>query len=262
MKNRVEETLRTLDMWLGTIKTMTGIDVVALSSQPVPVDTKEGMGEQISITQDVLKPITDAVSEIKESVGSSLMRRIQIGVRNSADIKKAYAGVISNADMEAIIRMEGNAVQYGLSLKAKPDRVAKQTFIKWIDIALQNTREQRPGIELQDAIRFKSLLDAGVDIGELEQMLGYTIVKNKEEAQANSERMMQVQGEENRKSEQEKVQGELAKLQAEGQQKIQEEAVRGKIKSDLMDKEIVRDLHSSLVEAANAEEGINTSIRR
>lgn len=262
MKNRVEETIRTLDMWMGTIKTMTGIDVVALSSQPQTVDTEEGMKEQVQITQDVLKPILDATSEIKQSVGESLMRRIQIGVRNSESIRKAYAGVISNADMEALVRMESEGVQYGLSLKARPDRKAKLRFENWINIALQNTREQRPGIDLNDAIFFMSQLENGVDIGELEKQLQYTIDKNKEEAAAQSEQMMRVQSEENMKAQQAKDQGEMAKIQMEQEGKIKEELIRGKIKDQQANKEIVRDVYANLREAADAENGINTSIRR
>jgi hypothetical protein len=158
--------------------------------------------------------------------------------------------------------MEADGVQYGLSLKARPDRKAKLRFENWINIALQNTREQRPGIDLNDAIFFMSQLENGVDIGELEKQLQYTIDKNKEEAAAQSEKMMQVQGEENRKAQQEKVQGEMAKLQLEGQISMQEESLRGQIKSDLTEQEMVRDLLAQLNEAANAEEGINTSIRR
>lgn len=259
MKNRVEETLRTLDMWLGTIKTMTGIDVVALSTMPVAADDKEAQKETVQLTQDVLKPILSAVSEIKENAGECLMRRIQIGVRNNTTIRKSYAGVISNADMESVVRMEADGVQYGLKLKARPDREAKQTFMKWIDIALQNTREQRPGIDLNDAIFFKSQLDNGVDIGDLERQLGYTILKNKEEAQANSERMMQVQGEENRKSEELKAQAELAKIRAQAEADIAEEQVRGQIKERETNKQITADLYKSLREEAAAAEGLNIS---
>ena len=262
MKNRVEETLRTMGMWLENIKTLTGIDVIAISQQPVTVDSKEGQGEQIQITQDVLKPILDAMSEVKESVGGSIMRRVQIGIRNSDVIRKAYAGVISNADMEALVRMESDGVQYGLSLKAKPDRVAKATFMKWIEIALANTREQRPGIELPDAIRFKNLLDNGADIGDLEQQLGYTIVKNKEEAQSNSEKMIQMQGDQQRQTDAQKAEVEMAKIRAEAEAKIAEETVRGQIKDKLANKEIVASVLAQLDEAANAEDGLMTSIKR
>jgi hypothetical protein len=262
MKNRVEETLRTLDMWMGTIKTTTGVDVVALSSMPVATDAKEGQGEQMQITIDVLKPILDAVSEVKESVGESIMRRIQIGIRNNKDIKKAYAGVISNADMEALVRMEAEDVQYGLSLKARPDRKARLRFDKWVDIALQNTREQRPGINVNDAMRFSQLLDAGVDLDEVIKMFDYVVTKNGEQAIKDRNESMQIQGDEQRKTDAQKAQVELAKIKAEGDMKFNEEMLRGKIKDQQSNKEMVRDLYAELREASNAEDGIQTSIRR
>ena len=262
MKNRVEETIRTLDMWLGQIKTQTGIDVVALSSQPQAVDTSEGAQETIQITQNIFKTITNAVKEIKQSTGESLMRRIQIGVRNSDVIRKAYAGVISKTDMDALVMMESEGVQYGLSLKAKPDRRAKLRFENWVNLALQNTREQRPGIDLNDAIFFMSQLENGADISELEKQLQYTIDKNKQEAAAQSEQMIASQGEQQRQTDAQKAQIEMAKMQMEQEGKIKEELIRGDIKNQQMNKEIVRDVYSSLVEAANAESGINTSVRR
>jgi hypothetical protein len=241
MKNRVKETIETLDMWLGQIKTQTGIDVIALSSQPQTVDTEEGMKEQVQITQNIFKTMTKAVQEIKQSTGGSLMRRMQIGVRNSPE------------------RMESEGVQYGLSLKARPDRKAKLRFENWINIALQNTREQRPGIDLNDAIFFMSQLENGVDISELEKQLQYTIDKNKEEAAAQSEQMIASQGEQQRQTDAQKAQIEAQKMQLEQDGKIKEELIRGKIKETDTNKQIAADLYKSLREEVAAEGGINIS---
>jgi hypothetical protein len=101
-----------------------------------------------------------------------------------------------------------------------------------------------------------------VDIGDLEKQLGYTIVKNKEEAQANSEKMIQLQGQQNAQNEQVKAQAELAKIRAQAEASIAEENIRGQIKDRQSNKEMVRDLYAELREASNAEDGINTSIRR
>ncbi len=259
MKNRVEETIRTLDLWLGQIKTQTGIDVVALSSQPVTVDAKEGQEVQVAVTQSILRTITKAVREVKQSTGESLMRRIQIGVRNSPEIRKAYAGVISNADMEAIVRMEAEGVQYGLSLKARPDRKARLRFDKWVDIALQNTREQRPGINVNDAMRFSQLLDAGVDLDEVIKMFDYIVIKNGEQAIKDRNESMQIQGEEQRKTDFQKAQIELEKIKAEGDIKFKEELLRGQIKQTETNKQIAADLYKSLREEVAAEDGINIS---
>jgi hypothetical protein len=262
MKKRVEETMQTFTMWFGAIKSFLGIDLVALANTPVASDTAEIKQEQVQVTLDVAKPILDAVTEVKESCGESLMRRIQIGVKNDDSIRKAYAGVISKADMEALVRMASEGTQYGLKLKARPDRKAKLRFEKWVEMALQNTREQRPGINVNEAMKFGALMDAGVDMDELIQMFDYAVIKNGEQAQANSERMIAAQGEQQRQTDGQKGQLELAKIKAEAEAKIAEETVRGQVKDRQMNKEIVRDVYSSLVEASNAEEGINTSIRR
>jgi len=262
MKKRVEETMQTLQMWMNTIKTMTGIDVIALANTPVASDTEEIKQEQVQVTLDVAKPILDAAVEIKESCGECLMRRIQTGVKNNEGIRKAYAGVISKADMEALVRMSAEGTQYGLKLKARPDRKARLRFEKWVDIALQNTREQRPGINVNEAMKFGALMDAGVDMNELIQMFDYAVIKNGEQTQANSEKMIKLQGETNAQNEQVKIQGELAKIKAGAEAKIVEEEKRGEIKDRQSNKEMVRDLMAQVNEAANAEEGINTSIRR
>jgi len=210
----------------------------------------------------VAKPILDAVTEVKESCGESLMRRIQTGVKNDEGIRKAYAGVISKADMEALVRMSADGTQYGLKLKARPDRKARLRFEKWIDIALQNTREQRPGINVNEAMKFGALMDAGVDMDELVQMFDYAVIKNGEQAQANSEKMIQLQGETNAQNEKIKIEGELAKIKAEAEAKIAEEQVRGQIKQSESNKQIAADLYESLREEVAAEENINISRSR
>jgi len=87
-------------------------------------------------------------------------------------------------------------VQYGLTLRAKPDSKAKAIFAKWIELALQNTREQRPGIEIPDAIYFNSRLENGADIMELEEEMRYTIEKNKQDAER--QQMAVIEAQDNR----------------------------------------------------------------
>jgi len=161
-----------------------------------------------------------------------LMRRIQVAIKNNETIRKAYVGVISPSDMDALRMMESEGVQYGLSLKAKPDMKQKLRFEKWIDIALQNTREQRPGIDLNDAVWFMSQLENGADLMDLEAQLEYAIEKNKQEAAQQSQKMIEAQGQQNMQNEQVKAQAEQARIQAEGQMKVQEEIVRGRVKAN------------------------------
>ena len=168
-------------------------------------------------------------------------------------------GVISPSDMEALRLIEAEGVQYGLSLKAKPDMKQKMRFENWINIALHNTREQRPGIDLNDAIWFMSQLENGADLMELEKQLEYAIEKNKQEAQAQAEKNMQIQGQVNAQNEQVKAQAEQARIQAEAEAKINEEIVRGKVKANQTKLEGNLALLEATRLAMEAEQGITVN---
>jgi len=232
MGERVVETAQTLDFLFKELERETGINPVALGASPdpnAPVGTTQAA---LQATTNVLKPLMDACYELKKGTGECMMRRIQVGIKNSEKIREAYVGVISPSDMEALRLIEAEGVQYGLSLKAKPDMRQKMRFEKWIDIALQNTREQRPGIDLNDAVLFMSQLENGADLMDLEKQLEYAIEKNKQEAEAQSQRMIEAQGQQNAQNEQMKAQAEQARIQAEAEAKISEEIIRGKIKTN------------------------------
>jgi regulator of protease activity HflC (stomatin/prohibitin superfamily) len=155
--------------------------------------------------------------------------------------------------------MEGEGVQYGIDLRPRPDQAQRATFRQWIQVALQNTREQRPGIDLNDAIYFESKLNNGADLNELEKELEYAIEKNKQVSQQNSQAMIQQQAQANAQAEQSKAQGQMAidKNVADG--KAQAEALRGNIKDSLLTKEYNMQFLQSLREAADAESGITTN---
>jgi len=105
---------------------------------------------------------------------------------------------------------------------------------------------------------FKSQLDRGVDMNDLIDQMRYVIEKNKQEAQAESERMIQAQGEQNAQNEQAKAEAELAKIQAEGEVDMKEEMLRGQIKAQQKNMDIIAELYKELREAANAEDGLLT----
>ncbi len=258
MKNRVAETIQTLEMWMKEIENMTGINALTLGGTPDPNAPVSTTQLSMQASANVIKPIMDACFEVKESVGTSMIRRLQVAIRNSPDIRKAYSGVISPTDMEAMKKMASDSVQYGLSLKPRPDARAKMRFEKWIDIALQNTREQRPGIDLNDAIYFMSQLEAGVDLLDLEKQLEYAIEKNKQEAQANAQQMIQAQSQANAQAEQSKMQGELAKIKAQAEADIQEEVTRGIIKDKITTKEKNYEWLEGLRQEAAQEQGLLT----
>jgi hypothetical protein len=237
MGARIEETAKGLEILFKLVEEIVGINPMTLGSSPdpnAPVGTTEAA---MQATANVLKPIMDACIEVKQNTGEAMMRRVQVGIRNSEEIREGYAGIISDADMEALRLMEKESVQYGLTLKAKPDSQMKAKFAEYIALALQNAREQRPGIEIPDAIFFNERIEQGADIMELEQELRYTIEKNKKEAQQNQMAVINQQGQVNQQAEQQKQQGAMALQQQDREGSMKEEELRGMVKAMLMQKE-------------------------
>jgi hypothetical protein len=255
---RVEETMKALEMMFWELEKITGINPVTLGSSPdpnAPVGTTEAA---IQGTSNVIKPILDAIFEIKGSVGTSMMRRIQIGIKNNAKIREAYTGIIAPNDMDALLLMEKEAVQYGMQLKPKPDAKQKMRFENWVNIALQNTREQRPGADLPDAMYFMTQLEQGADIYDLIEQLSYVIEKAKQAADKQSEDMIKLQTQQNAQAKQAEIEGQMMKDNNMNQGKMKEEAMRGNVKDSLLTKQFNMDYLKMLQEAANAEDGITT----
>ena len=131
-------------------------------------------------------------------------------------------------------------------------------FENWINIALQNTREQRPGADLPDVMYFMTQLEQGADLYDLVDQLSYIIQKAKQEAQKQSEDMIKLQTEQNAQAKQAEIEGQMMKDNNMNQGKIKEEAMRGNVKDSLLTKKFNMDYLRMLQEAANAEDGIMT----
>jgi hypothetical protein len=258
---RVEETMGAMQMQFTLLERLTGVNLLSMASP----QGGEAVGVQqmaSQATNNVLKPILDSIFEIKKSAATSAMRRLQIGLRNSDKIKEAYTGIISPSDMDAMLLMEGDGVQYGIQLKAKPDRAQKEAFINWINIALQNVREQRPGIDLPDAMYFQTALDRGEDMYELVDQLRYTLDKNKKEAEALAQRNMEAQSEAQAKAKQMEQQGQMMLDNNLAKGKMMEEQVRGDVKARNTSLEQNYQFLEGLRQAADVEQGIQTTTRR
>jgi len=262
MGTRVDETIKAMEFAFKKIELFVGINLASLGITPEPNVPTSATKEAMQATMNALKPIIDAGLEIKQSAGESMMRRIQIGIRNSKEIRDSYTGVVSPSDVEEIRLMEKNSVEYGLTLKPKPDSMMKAQFTNWLNIALQDTRDGNAGIYTSDAMYFTARLEAGEDILDLIKQVRYRIKKNREEKQQADSQQTQQQIQGNAQNEQQKHQNAMELLQAEGQMKAGEEMIRGKIKDQQSNKEMIRDLYSELREAVNAENAINTNAGR
>jgi hypothetical protein len=256
---RVDETIKSLEFAFKKIELFIGINLASLGVTPEPNVPTSTTKEAMQATMNALKPIIDACLEIKQSAGECMMRRIQVGIKNSEVIRDTYKGVISPTEIDAIKEMEANGVQYGLTLKAKPDGMMKAQFMKWLDAAVQDTRDGNTGLYTADAMYFTSRLEAGEDIQDLIRQMRYQIKKNREENQQKKSADIQQQIDGNAQNEQQKFNNEMQKAQVEQQGKVQEELIRGEIKQKQGNRDANLAFLTELKKSADAESGITTN---
>lgn len=175
---RVEETMATLEMYYKSIEDIVGINPLSLGASPdpkAPVSTSEAA---LRATSNVLKPIVDALFEVKESIAESLCLRIQIGLRVSDSIRKAYAGVVNPNDIRTMIQAEQSGTKYGIMLRVRPNEKQREAIVNYMNIAIQAGQITPP-----DAMYFSERIESGADITEIRQEIDYAIKKTLEEQQ-------------------------------------------------------------------------------
>lgn len=250
---RVEETMASLTMHYKSIEDIVGINPLSLGASPdpnAPVSTSEAA---LRATSNVLKPIMDAIFELKESIASSLCLRIQIGLRVSDDIRKSYAGVVNPTDIKTMIMAEQSGTKYGIMLRARPDDKQRQNIIRYMEIAIKAGQITPP-----DAMYFTERIESGADITEIRQEIDYSIKKALE---AEQQRQQENIDRQNQGLQQvEEVKGQIAAKQSvlETTGKIAEENERAKSKARLSRMEANYKLLADTQAEADAENGIVT----
>ncbi len=249
--DRVQQTMTALAMYYQQIENTIGINPLSLGVTPdtnAPVSTSEAA---LQATFNVLKPIMDARLRQKESVARSLCQRMQIGMRVSADIRKAYAGIVSPSDIKAMIMAEQNGAQYGIMLRARPDDAQKASVKKYLELEIS-----KGTLNSADAMYFEERINSGADITEIRQELSYAIEKNTQRMQADKMAAVTEQNDGLQRLEEQKAQNLAKQTMLDVQGKIAEEQARGQIKDKQIKTEANIEFIKMMKEASDLENGL------
>ncbi len=248
--DRLQESIAWFAWCSKMIEDITGINPVVLGATPsaeAPVATTQ---YSIQATTNSLRPIVNAMREVKSGASASLMRRIKIGIRNSDAIRKSYAGMIGDADMQALLLAEKRNAYYGLSIKERPGKIYRERLREYIKAALQSGRDGMPGLTFDQAMYLEERLDQGGDLIEIRQQVSYYIKKHSQQIAMQQQQNIAAQGEQQRAmaAENDRRQAELEQLKA--RLKMMEDASR--TQNNLKEKRFTSnyDLFSKLLEQA------------
>jgi hypothetical protein len=224
MGERVKETAETFAMIFTMIENITGLNPVALGTNPDPNAPVGTTQMALNATNNTLKPFITALFEIKRSLADSLMQRIQIGIRANEDIRKVYAGLIGDADVQMLRDAEKLGAQYGLLVRQRPSAEYKQRLSKYIEVALAASRDGGNSLELPDGMLIDEKMWRGENLTAIRQEVTYHIKKSKAEYEQKQQQLVAQQQQGLQQQEQMKAQAAQQMLQAEIQKEM---ALRG-----------------------------------
>jgi hypothetical protein len=207
--SKLEAISAAFDMQFRLFEQATGINPITLGQTPSP-DAPVGTTEaSMQATSNIIKPIATALFEVKQNTGECLVSRIQTGIRVSSSVRKAYAGVVGDNDINVIKMSEKSNVRYGLSMKAKPDQLFKQKLVSYIEVALASGRDGNAGIELSDAMLLEEKLWRGADISDVRNELTWLLERRKQAMSLEKRALVEAQSRENKELEAKQQQGKV-----------------------------------------------------
>ena len=126
--DKLNTIINQLQTQFNLFEQVTGINLITLGQTPspdAPVATTEAA---LQATMNTIKPVISGVFAMKEEIATSILSRAQIGIRISDYIFNSYSDAIGKNELNLLRNAEKFAVQYGLTLKAKPDALYKQNL--------------------------------------------------------------------------------------------------------------------------------------
>ena len=203
------------------LQDVTGLNPISLgASSQGGTATEAQLG--VTSTTDILRPLILKMLNIKEFCAASLARKLQLGIRFNADIRKVYEPIVGKNDMQILLDAEKTHVQYGQTFTAKPDEEYKKMLLEAASISLNNRRQGLIGISLATYTYLFERIMGGGNLKEIRLIIAYQEQKYQEEVDNKAKENIQLQGQENMKLEETKARAaQLMKQMDAEEQKMQ-----------------------------------------
>jgi hypothetical protein len=208
---RIDEAVKLFDNAIKMIEIVTGINPVALGSQP---NTQAGLGTTemaMQNTTKILRPIIDYIFQVKEDSAEFLSEAIRLAIRNDEDCRKAYTQVVGQNDVEALRKSNYEARQLGIKLTPKPSTEELKSLYEDIRVASMPGKNGSPLIRFDTMLYLKEKLMNGANLSDIRLYLSNAINKEIDRQEKERQAAIQSQGQQNIQLEQTKAQGEAQK---------------------------------------------------
>jgi hypothetical protein len=196
---------------LNMVEMITGINPVAIGSQPSSGDGKATTEMALQGTTKVLKPMIDSIFKVKKNSAEFIAEGVRLKVQTDNECYKMYARIIGQNDVQALKENDYDLTELGISLMPRPTTQDIQNIMRAAEIAMEDGRNGKPGITLDVYLYITEKVISGANLKDIRLYLSNAIRKKTEQEQAQKERDIQIQNEGLQKIEQQKQKAEMDK---------------------------------------------------
>jgi hypothetical protein len=194
------------------VEYITGINPLTIGGQPTK-PTQVGTNEIASdASSKILKPIITSIFQIKKYSAIVISEEARLTVRSNKKCYDAYARVIGQNDIEDLRRSEYDLTELGISMVPRPTQQDIQQIVQAADKALEDGRNDRPGITLDIRIYITEKILCGANLKDIRMYLANAVKKSAEYIQAMKERNVNMQNQGLAQIEQQKAQAKQQEI--------------------------------------------------
>lgn len=240
------ECVQNFELNFNFIAELTGIDRISAASPRGGEQTATATKVAVAATNDALQPIFTSFVQLKESAAQAITPRIQRVIRNKPEARLAYEGILGRMGAQILsIGADAGLISVGIKIEIKPTDEMIQ------DAKTAATEALKPGkdgenINLADWAFFMDLIRRG-RVKQAQALLQYRLQVSREQNIKMQQDNMRLNGEQQLKAEQAKMEADMAKIDREEKKAIRVEAAKALFAMQLGEADHLNDLKKSII---------------
>ena len=213
----IKAQFETMNFYMQKIEDVTGLSMVALGKSADPNVAKFNMQVSVQGTNEIINNIARAQTDLQEDISVNICYRIRSLCRVNDFIRKSYEQVVGEQRMRSIVEADKNNVKYGITIEATDITEEKQFVLAMLQASIKAPGSEGTGLDISDAIIIQDMIMQRQNFRRIALIIGYKMAKKEQQAIANKQRMIELQGEQIKQPELIKAQVQQAEQQFEMQ---------------------------------------------
>jgi hypothetical protein len=225
------DALSYMETQIQMIQDITGINRVASAGNPQGQDLVGISEMSLQATATALLPLFSQYVSLKDRMCRNAALRVQLLVKLSGEYEAGYVTALGEMQAKVLkVGSEVNNAMMNIRIEQRPSVEERRQILEAAQVSLQTGRNGQIGISTSDFFLITSMINRGL-LKMAQMTLALKEKKAKDEANAQAQKMVEAQGQQNQMLEQQKAQAaqQLLQLQQQNMQMESQLRVAGEI---------------------------------